>query len=91
MKIIAMIPARMGSKRVKNKNLRMINDKPLIEYILETVSKINIFDRVYINSEDDVFKEIADKYNFEFYNRPKYLSSDVATNDEFAYDFFKKN
>ena len=85
-----MIPARMGSKRIKRKNLRMINGKQLIEYVLDTVSKINIFDDVYINSEDDVFKEISDKYNFKFYKRPEHLSSDVATNDEFAHDFLKK-
>ena len=39
-----MIPARMGSKRIKRKNLRLINGKPLIEYVLDTVSKISIFD-----------------------------------------------
>ena len=89
MKIVAMIPARMGSKRVKNKNLRLINGKPLIEYILTTVSKLDIFDEVYVNSEDDVFAEIAEKYSMSFYKRPPHLSSDTATNDEFAYDFLK--
>ena len=39
MKIVCMIPARIGSKRVKKKNLRLINDKPLISYIIETVKK----------------------------------------------------
>ena len=36
MKIISMIPARLGSTRVKNKNLRLINGKPLIHYIIES-------------------------------------------------------
>ena len=89
MKIVAMIPARMGSKRVKNKNLRLINGKPLIEYILATVSKVAVFDEVYVNSEDDVFSEIAEKYSVGFYMRSPHLSSDTATNDEFAYDFLK--
>ena len=35
LKIIAMIPARLNSKRVKKKNLRLINNKPLISYIIE--------------------------------------------------------
>jgi CMP-N-acetylneuraminic acid synthetase/quercetin dioxygenase-like cupin family protein len=89
MKIVAMIPARMGSKRVEKKNLRLINGKPLIEYILTTVSKLDIFDEVYVNSEDDVFSGIAEKYSMKFYKRPPHLSSDTATNDEFAYDFLK--
>ena len=89
MKIIAMIPARMGSKRVKSKNLRLLNGRPLIEHILDTVSKIDLFDGIYINSEDEIFSEIAEKYGVNFYKRPNHLSSDEATNDEFAYEFLK--
>lgn len=87
MKIIAMIPARMGSKRVKSKNLRLLNGKPLIEYVIDTVSKIDIFDDIYVNSEDEIFSEITEKYGISFYKRPNHLSSDEATNDEFAYEF----
>jgi len=89
MKIVAMIPARMGSKRIKAKNLRLIDGKPLIEYVLDTVSKVNVFDEVYLNSEDEIFSEIADKYAVNFYKRPEELSTDSATNDEFTYDFLK--
>jgi len=89
MKIVAMIPARMGSKRVKSKNLRMLNGKALIEYILDTVSEVDLFDAVYVNSEDSVFANIAEKYEVDFYKRPEDLSSDRATNDEFAYDFLQ--
>ena len=89
MKIVAMIPARAGSKRIKNKNLRLINGKPLIEYVLDTIGKVDIFDEVYVNSEDEMFSGIAKKYSMGFYNRPSHLSSDTATNDEFAYDFLR--
>ena len=89
MKTIAMIPARMGSKRIKNKNLRLIDGKPLIEYVLDTVTKLNIFDEIYINSEDEIFSEFSIKYGVKFYKRPEELSSDSSTNDEFAYDFLK--
>jgi CMP-N-acetylneuraminic acid synthetase/quercetin dioxygenase-like cupin family protein len=87
MKIIAMVPARMGSKRIKSKNLRFLDGKPLIEHVLETLSRVQIFDEIYINSEDEVFSEIADKYGICYYKRPYYLSSDEATNDEFAHEF----
>ena len=42
MKIVAMIPARLGSTRVKNKNLRLINNKPLIQYAVEEALSANI-------------------------------------------------
>jgi len=87
MKIVAMVPARMGSKRIKNKNLRFLDGKPLIEHVLGTLSRVSIFDEVYINSEDEIFLEIAIKYGINFYKRPDYLSSDEATNDEFAHEF----
>ncbi len=87
MKIIAMVPARMGSKRIKSKNLRFLDGKPLIEHVLETLSRVQIFDEIYINSEDEVFSEIADKYGINYYKRPDYLSLDESTNDEFAHEF----
>ena len=87
MKIVAMVPARMGSKRIKSKNLRFLDGKPLIEHVLGTLSRVHIFDEIYINSEDEVFSEIADKYGINYYKRPDYLSSDEATNDEFAHEF----
>jgi CMP-N,N'-diacetyllegionaminic acid synthase len=82
-----MIPARSGSQRVKKKNLRLIDGKPLISYVLKTLADINIFDDIYINSEDQIFENIAKKFNIKFYKRDAILSNDSATNDQFALDF----
>ena len=91
MKIVAMIPVRLGSKRVKNKNLRLLDNIPLVEHIIkstiETNNKYKLFDEIYLNSESEEFKKISDKYNIKFYKRPLYLASDTATNDEFTLDF----
>ena len=87
--INAMIPARLGSKRVYKKNIRMINNKPLIQYIIDTVKKTKIFDNIYLNSESLIFKKIANKNSINFYHRNKKLSSDRSTNDEFALDFIE--
>ena len=87
MKIIGMIPARLGSKRVPKKNLRLINGRPLISYNIETAVKSNVFDEVYVNSEAEIFSEIATQYGAQFYKRPQNLSTDLTNNDEFVIDF----
>ena len=46
MKNICIIPARKGSKRIKNKNIRLINNKPLIYYPIKLALDSNIFDKV---------------------------------------------
>ena len=88
-KIICMIPARLGSQRVKLKNLRLINGKPLIQFVIDKVKKCNLFDDIYINSESEVFRDIANKNSIKFYKRDKKFSSNTSTNDEFALDFIK--
>ncbi len=90
-KKVAMIPVRMGSKRVPNKNLRMIDGKPLVSFIVEAVISSGCFrnDEIYINSESEVFREIAESYGIKFYKRHPSLSSDEATNDDFSKDFIE--
>ena len=84
-----MIPARLGSKRVPKKNLRLINGKPLISYILDTVSKCKCFSEIYLNSEAEIFNSIAKKHSVKFYKRNEKFSLDTSTNDEFGLDFIK--
>lgn len=90
-KIIAMIPARAGSKRVPKKNIRIINGKPLIQYILEATLKVGLIDEVYVNTDDEIIKNFISKEfpNVKIYDRPEALASDSATNDDFTYDFLK--
>ena len=89
MKIVGMIPARLGSQRILKKNIRLINKKPLISYIIEASIESEIFDEIYINSEAEIFDHLADSYNIKYYKRPEELSSNEATNDDFTLDFFK--
>jgi len=89
MKIVAMIPARLGSTRVKNKNLRLINQKPLIQYIIDTAIKSKLLDQIYVNSESEIFQNISNKSGIKFYKRSEELASDTATNDDFALDFME--
>ena len=84
-----MIPARLGSQRVKKKNLRLLNGKPLIAYSIETALKSKVFDEVYVNSESDLIGNVAIKYGAKFYKRPSEFSKNSSNNDDFAYDFIK--
>ncbi len=89
-KVIAMIPARMGSQRIPRKNLRMIGGKPLIAHVIETVREIPLFDEVYVNSESDEVGALAKSLRIGFYKRPAEFASNTSTNDQFALDFMKK-
>ena len=90
MKTVAMIPARLGSKRVPKKNLRLILGKPLISYAIEAAKQSGVFDEIYVNSEADIFGEIAKQCGVRFYKRSEDLSSDSTINDEFLNDFIQK-
>jgi len=87
MKIVGMIPVRLGSTRVKNKNLRLIDGKPLVQYIVDAANESEKLDDIYINSESSIFEGIAEQLGVKFYKRPEHLSTNEATNDDFALDF----
>lgn len=89
MKIIAMIPARLGSQRVPKKNLRLLSGKPLITYSIEAAKNAACFDEIYVNSEADIIGEIANNLGASFYKRPAELASNTTINDEFAFDFIQ--
>jgi CMP-N-acetylneuraminic acid synthetase/quercetin dioxygenase-like cupin family protein len=89
MKVVAMIPARLGSKRIPKKNIRLLNGIPLISYIIRAVKQTNCFDEIYVNSESDIIGKLALEEGVKFYKRPDELSSDSATNDDFVLDFLE--
>lgn len=88
-RIIAMIPARLGSQRVPKKNLRLLNGKPLISYSIEAAKESGVFDEIYVNSESEIFGEIAINQGIRFYKRPEVFASNSSNNDDFAFDFIK--
>ena len=90
MKIVAMIPARLGSQRLKKKNLAFLDGKPLIAHAIEKCFEANCFDAVYVNSESAEIGTVAESYGATFYQRPEDLGNSVATSEQFVYDFMKK-
>ena len=90
-KIIAMIPARMGSKRVPKKNIRYLLDKPLIKYPIDLAMKNTKVDSVWVNTESDKLGKICSEFGANFHKRPDELANDKATNRDFVYEFLKKH
>jgi len=86
---IAMIPARMGSQRLKQKNLRELGGVPLITRVIRKCIAADIFDQIWVNSEHPTFGEIASQEGVRFHQRPAELASNTATSEDFVYEFLK--
>lgn len=75
--ILAVIPARGGSKGIKQKNIKMFNGKPLIAWTIEAANQSLYIDRVILSSEDDEIIEVAKRYDCEVpFKRPIELAQD---------------
>lgn len=89
MKKVCIIPARLGSQRLKQKNLLKINNKSLVKLCAEKCVNLGIFDSVYINSESDIILEEAPTNCLKF-KRNKKLANSTATSEDFIRDFISK-
>ena len=89
MKIVGEIPARMGSQRVKKKNLRLLDGRPLITYAINAAKNAQLVDEVYVNSDSDILGRLAIENGVKVYKRSEALASDDAKQEEFNYDFLK--
>lgn len=87
MKIVATIPARYGSKRIKTKNLRLLDGKPLIQYAITAAKQSQKIDEIYVNTENDIIGQIAVDNHVNYYKRDPSLAEDDSTSDQFNYDF----
>lgn len=74
---VALIPARLGSKSVKNKNFKKICGKPLIDYTIEVSLKSKLLkNNVFISTNNKKIKSVTDKYKIGFVHRPNKLCAD---------------
>ncbi|MDV7187450.1 acylneuraminate cytidylyltransferase family protein [Lutibacter sp. TH_r2] len=69
MRVLGIIPARGGSKGVPRKNIRLIQDKPLIAYSIETSLKSELLTDVFVATDDDEICAISKKYNCSVFKR----------------------
>lgn len=93
MKVLCVIPARGGSKRIPNKNIKKFLGKPLIYHTIKAAINSKIFDKIVVSTDSKKIKNIAKKYGAEVpFIRPKRISGDVPTEDVtvHAVNFYKK-
>jgi len=76
MKIVGLVPARKNSKGLKNKNIHLLNGKPLISYSIEAAIKCKYIDTVYIDSDSQEYIDIGTSYGAQPFLRPMDLASD---------------
>ncbi len=87
-RFIIEIPARMDSKRVKHKNLRLLNGKPMILYAIQAAKQSRVSE-IYVNSESEVIGTLAKENGVKYYKRDQKLAKETVTSDVFNYDFIK--
>ena len=85
-RIIAVIPARAGSKGVPNKNIRILNGRPLITYVIENAIFSKYIDKVIVSSDSDKVLSIAKRMGAEPLKRDDKLCKDDVTLDAVIYD-----
>ena len=74
---IAIIPARMGSKRIKEKNIKNFHSKPIIEWTFRIIKKSNIFQKIVLSSESNRILNLGRRLGFDILiKRPKNLAAD---------------
>lgn len=81
-KYLALILARKNSKRLKNKNILKLNNKPLISWTLNKLLKIKpLFSDIVVSSDSEIIQKIVEKNNFIFIKRPKKYSTDKVSSE----------
>ena len=85
MRILALIPARGGSKGIPKKNLRLMNGKPLIAYAIENAKKSKYIKDVFVTTDSKEIEEVSKVYGAAVIKRDNELSSDLVTLDPVIY------
>ena len=88
--INAFIGCRLGSTRVKFKNLSLLDEQPLFTYLTNSALKSSNIDNLFLNTDSKYIVDVAKKIyknELNYYIRPPYLGSSSAKLDDFVYDF----
>ena len=85
MKILAIIPAKLDSKRLSKKNIRHLNGKPMLLHSVDYVKQSRYDVDIVVSSESDIVKDLCDKNNIKFYERPISLCGETEVVDVYVH------
>ncbi len=85
MKLIAIIPARSGSKGVTDKNIKLLCGKPLMAYTIECALRAGVFDEVMVSTDSETYASIAEEYGAKV---PFLRSSEYSGDNSSSWDAF---
>src|SRR5271154_5251964 len=77
-RVIAVVPARGGSKSVPGKNIRPLAGKPLLAWSVEVARQVSEIDRIIVSTDDAEIASVGRAYGAEGYARPPHLATDEA-------------
>src|ERR1700722_13270421 len=77
-RVIAVIPARGGSKSVPGKNIRPLGGKPLLAWSVEIAQQVEEIDRIIVSTDDSEIASVGRIHGAEVYGRPPHLATDDA-------------
>lgn len=92
MKIVGFIPARGGSKSIKNKNIMELDGKPLIFYTLKACEEAESVEKVYVSTDSEEIKSAVEALNFKkavVISRSPETATDTATSESALVEFCK--
>ena len=76
--VVAVIPARGGSKSIPGKNIRSLGGKPLIAWSIDVALQVSEIDRIVVSTDDGQIASVARSHGAEVYARPPHLATDEA-------------
>jgi N-acylneuraminate cytidylyltransferase len=77
-RVMAVIPARGGSKSIPGKNIRLLGGKPLLAWSIDVARQISEIDRIIVSTDDAQIASVGREYSAEVYARPSHLATDEA-------------
>lgn len=77
-RVIAVIPARGGSKGVPHKNIVPLGGKPLVVWSIEVARSVDLVDRIIVSTDDEAIAAVALEHRAEVHRRPPRLATDAA-------------
>lgn len=89
-KILVAIPARWGSQWIPKKNIKLLNGKPLISYVIETAQNSNYVDEIVVTTDDELIVQIAQNYWLTVHKRHETLAQPSTPLDPVIVDVMEK-